>query len=253
MRGVSERVLLVVEREQRRGQRVARRHAQRDLLGDRIGLAAVASRPRSRPRCARSCRRCTGSCAGRPRGPGRGTIASRPSTSTAMRFGNERDETRYSAAFAPARVRPDRHDPTDVHALSLRLGSPSIIAGAAIARTRWRHHGRLPSRRGSLSTSTSLIDWDEYFTAAARATTSTSPPSARRCASVLETCAEICAAIEPEARAGWYEAGEARERRGRAARARAQRLREAARGGARQLRRARALRRLRAARVRSRT
>jgi len=49
-----------------------------------------------------------------------------------------------------------------------------------------------------------LIDWGDYF---ARTKGDGVDASAERQAlrSLLETCAEICAKIEPEARAGWWE------------------------------------------------
>jgi len=50
-----------------------------------------------------------------------------------------------------------------------------------------------------------LLDWDEYFRLRkGEATDLEAERSALR--GVLETCAEICSSIEPEARAGWYEA-----------------------------------------------
>ena len=50
-----------------------------------------------------------------------------------------------------------------------------------------------------------LLDWDDYF---ARKKGDGADLAAERQAvrSLLETCAEICAKIEPEARAGWWEA-----------------------------------------------
>jgi len=50
-----------------------------------------------------------------------------------------------------------------------------------------------------------LLDWDDYF---ARKKGDAADLAAERQAlrSLLETCAEICAKIEPEARAGWWEA-----------------------------------------------
>ena len=50
-----------------------------------------------------------------------------------------------------------------------------------------------------------LVDWDDYF---ARRKGDAIDVAAERGAlrSLLETCAEICAKIEPESRAGWWEA-----------------------------------------------
>jgi 3-(methylthio)propanoyl-CoA dehydrogenase len=49
-----------------------------------------------------------------------------------------------------------------------------------------------------------LIDWDEYWTRRKGDGTDVAAERGAQ-ASLLETCAEICAAIEPEARAGWWD------------------------------------------------
>src|SRR5512147_668696 len=50
-----------------------------------------------------------------------------------------------------------------------------------------------------------LVDWDDYFT---RRKGDGADVAAERAAlrTLLETCAEICAKLEPESRAGWWEA-----------------------------------------------
>ena len=197
-----QRVLLEVERQQHRGQRVARRHAERELLDDRVGLAAVASRPRGRRRCARSCRRCTGSCAGRPRG--RGAAPPRAAPRPRPPSGSGTSATiRGTAPHWPPRdfARPPRSVQRTCAITS--VGEPGDHSQHS------RGHMASYLHESVALYLENLIDWDEYWT---RRKGDGADVAAERGAqaSLLETCAEICAALEPEARSRLVGSGEAR-------------------------------------------